>query len=226
MRIGPRIVNPLLVGVVALTMVVPNCAAQSPGVAGRVEILDRRGSATDVDEALVWLEGGSLPNATPRRAEVPTEDKSFVPRVTLVPVGSTVSFPNHDPFDHNVFSTSGPKVFDLGLYGRAETRTVTFDKPGVARIYCNVHAKMSAFVLVHSTPFATRPDRAGRFKLDGVPAGDYTLRVWHERGGERTLPLRVPLTGELFVKLDARNFTFVQHLDKNGKSYDARGRRY
>ncbi len=203
----------------------PNSHAQSTGVSGRVEIQDKKGRATDVDEALVWLEGASAA-AAPKRVEVLTEDKAFVPRVTIVPVGSTVAFPNHDPFDHNVFSTSGPKVFDLGLFGRNQTRTVTFEAAGLARIYCNVHARMAAFVLVQNTPYATRPDKGGRFSFDGVPAGKYTLRVWHERGGERSLPVSVPAATELVVALDARNYTFVQHLDKNGKSYDARGRRY
>jgi hypothetical protein len=144
----------------------------------------------------------------------------------MVSVGGTVAFPNHDPFEHNVFSTSGPKPFDLGLYGRGETRAVTFDKPGVARIYCNVHAAMAAVILVHASSFATRPDRGGRFRFDGVPAGTYTVRVWHERGGTTTMPLTVPSAAEVVVKLDARKYTFTQHLDKNGKSYDARGRRY
>lgn len=203
----------------------PDGGAQSTSVSGRVEVLDRAGRATDVDEALVWLEGG-VAAAPARRVEVLTEDKTFVPRITIVPVGSTVAFPNHDPFDHNVFSTSTPRPFDLGLYGRNQTRTVTFESPGLARIYCNVHARMSAFVLVQSTPFATRPDRGGRFAFDQVPPGRYTLRVWHERGGERAIPVSVPAAADLVVALDARRYTFVQHLDKNGKSYDARGRRY
>lgn len=204
----------------------PNSYAQSGAISGRVEIQDKKGRAVDVDEALVWLEGAGNAGVAAKRAEVLTEDKAFVPRVTVVPVGSTVAFPNHDPFDHNVFSTSGPRVFDLGLYGRNQTRTVTFETPGLARIYCNVHARMAAFVLVQNTPYATRPDRGGRFAFDAVPPGKYTLRVWHERGGERSLPVSVPLATELVVALDARNYTFVQHLDKNGKSYDARGRRY
>lgn len=206
--------------------VAPDTHAQSPAISGRVEIQDKKGRAADVDEALVWLEGAGVGTAAPRRVEVLTEDKAFVPRITIVPAGSTVAFPNHDPFDHNVFSRSGPKAFDLGLFGRNQTRSVTFESAGLSRIYCNVHARMAAFVLVQNTPYATRPDRGGRFSFEGVPPGRYTLRVWHERGGERTLPVSVPATAELVVALDARNYTFVQHLDKNGKSYDARGRRY
>lgn len=215
----------LIGGLVGLLWV-PNVQGQGVSVAGRVEVLERKGTAKDVDEAVVWLEGAGLATTTPRRVEVSTEDKTFSPRLTLVPVGSTIAFPNHDPFDHNVFSSSGPRLFDLGLYGRNETRTVTFDKPGVARLYCNVHARMSAVVLVHATPFVARADRGGRFVLENVPPGRYTLHAWHERGGERELPLTLPSATELVVTLDARTWKFAQHLDKNGKSYDARGRRY
>lgn len=200
--------------------------AQGVSLSGRVEVLERKGTARDLDEALVWLEGSSAGTASARRTEISTEDKTFTPRLVAIPVGSTVAFPNHDPFDHNVFSSSGPRLFDLGLYGRNETRTVTFDKPGVARLYCNVHARMSAIVLVHASPHATRADRGGRFGFDNLPPGRYTLKVWHERGGEREQSVTLPLTGELVVTLDARSYKFAQHLDKNGKSYDARGRRY
>jgi plastocyanin len=201
-------------------------AAGQATVKGRLEIQDKKGPASDVHESLVWLEGAALPAAQARRADIVTTNKEFAPRIMAVPVGSTVAFPNHDPFDHNVFSTSGPKTFDLGLYGRDQTRTTTFDKPGLARIYCNVHAKMAAYILVMSSSMTTRPDRGGRFQFDGLAPGSYTLRVWHERGGESAVPLTVPLAAELVVSLDARKFAFAQHLDKTGKPYDARGRRY
>lgn len=195
-------------------------------VAGKVEIRDKKGLASDVDATLVWLEGTGLPAGAPQRTEVKTFDKTFLPGVVLLPVGSTVAFPNQDPFDHNVFATSGPRVFDLGLYGQNETRTVTFEKAGLARIYCNVHAKMALTVLVHPTTHATRADKGGRFQFMGVAPGTYTLRAWHERGGEKAMSITVPATGDLVVSMDASRYKFVQHMDKTGKSYDARGRRY
>jgi plastocyanin len=227
MRTAVRNVNlRVLATVTWLVLSTSAGGAQAASIAGRVEILDRKGAATDVDEALVWLEGAGMGSVPARRAEIPTEDKAFLPRVSIVPVGSAVGFPNHDPFDHNVFSTSAPKSFDLGLYGRNQARSVTFEQPGIVRLYCNVHAKMSAVILVQPSPYATRVDKGGRFRFEGVPAGRYTLRVWHERGGERTVAVSVPSEAPLAVTLDARNYTFVQHMDKNGKPYDARGRRY
>jgi plastocyanin len=204
----------------------PSLVAAQATVAGKVEIRDAKGLAADVDGTLLWLEGGGLASPSPLRTEVKTWDKAFMPGVVLAPVGSTIAFPNHDAFDHNVFATSGPKVFDLGLYGQNETRSVTFDKPGLARIYCNVHAKMALTVLVHPSAFATRADRGGRFQFQGVGPGTYTLRAWHERGGEKAMSISVPASTELVVAMDARRYKFVQHMDKSGKSYDARGRRY
>jgi plastocyanin len=213
---------------IALISLAPNTRAWAQGatISGRVEVLDKQGQARDLDATLVWLEGSGLGGAPPRRVDVLTENKEFLPSMTLVPVGSTVAFPNHDAFDHNVFSSSGPKVFDLGLYGSKDVRSVTFDKPGVARLYCNVHAKMRAHVLVHTTPFASRADKGGRFTFTGVPPGTWVVKAWHERGGERSVNLAVPATEPVTITLDARNYKFVQHLDKNGKSYDARSRRY
>lgn len=212
----------------ALVILAPNTSARAQGatISGRVEVLDKQGQARDLDATLVWLEGAGLGNAAARRTDVLTENKEFLPGMALVPVGSTVAFPNHDPFDHNVFSSSGPKTFDLGLYGSKDVRTVTFDKPGIARLYCNVHAKMRAHVLVHPSPFATRADKGGRFAFTGVPPGTWVIKVWHERGGERSVNVTVPLAEPVTISLDARNYKFVQHLDKNGKAYDARGRRY
>ncbi len=207
-------------------VLIPSMGTAQATVTGRIEIRDKKGLAGDVDATLIWLEGGSGAAGAPQRTEVKTFDKTFLPGVVLLPVGSTIAFPNQDPFDHNVFATSGPRVFDLGLYGQNQTRSVTFDKPGLARIYCNVHAKMALTVLVHPTAFATRADKGGRFQFAGVPPGTYTLRAWHERGGEKTQTVTVPAAGELVVALDATRYKFVQHLDKTGKSYDARGRRY
>jgi hypothetical protein len=100
------------------------------------------------------------------------------------------------------------------------------ERAGIVRLYCNVHAKMAAFVVATSTPYAVRADRTGRFEFPDVPPGRYTLRAWHERGGETSMELTLPATTEVVVGLDARSYRFVQHLDKKGQRYDARGRRY
>ena len=113
----------------------------------------------------------------------------------VVPVGSTVSFPNHDPFNHNVFSLSEENPFDLGLYGRDEVRSVRFARPGLVRVYCNVHAQMSALVVVRDNPWYAQPASDGSFTLGPVPPGSYALHAWHERAPELTRPLEVTADG-------------------------------
>lgn len=104
---------------------------------------------------------------------------AFAPHVLIVPTGSTVSFPNRDKVRHHVYSFSKAKKFDLKLYGRDETRSVVFDKPGVVALGCNIHDAMSGFVVVSNTPYAAQSDAGGRVVLNGVPAGGATVRVWH-----------------------------------------------
>jgi plastocyanin len=108
------------------------------------------------------------------------KNKSFEPHVLVVPVGSVVEFPNHDPFFHNVFSLFEGKRFDLGLYEAGSTRNVVFDKPGVSYIFCNIHSEMSAVVIAVSSPYYAISDARGRVTIPGVPAGRYTLRIWYE----------------------------------------------
>jgi hypothetical protein len=146
----------------------------------------------------------------------------------VVAKGSTLRFPNHDPFNHNVFSLSPEGPFDLGLYGRGEAKTARFDRSGVVRVYCNVHASMRALVLVLETGLVAQPGADGSFRLERVPAGDYVLHAWHERAPEVTRQVHIAETGAqgLAVTLDARGYRFVQHKDKNGKSYADRSRRY
>ena len=149
-----------------VTILAATLAAQRVGVVrGRVTLLDKGNRpAEDVGQAVVWLEGGGNPRA-PVQAEITTADKAFTPHVLVVPVGSTVSFPNHDPFNHNVFSLSEEQPFDLGLYGRGETRSVRVTRPGIIRVYCNVHAQMSALVVVPDGPYVAQPGGDGSFSL-------------------------------------------------------------
>ncbi|OLC04732.1 MAG: hypothetical protein AUH45_02545 [Gemmatimonadetes bacterium 13_1_40CM_69_22] len=199
-------------------------AAQLRGarVAGRIIMLEK-GNHTpsrDLGAAVVWLERAPGP-ARPGVAEIVINDKQFVPGVVVVPVGSTVRFTNHDPFDHNVFSVSEPNQFDLGQYGRGEAKEWTFAGRGLVRVFCNVHPRMVAFVQVMATRYYTQPGRDGSFVLEDVPPGPYTLRVWHERSPEVARDLTVGPAGVtgLEVQLDARGFRRVPHKNKYGKDY-------
>src|SRR6266542_1265839 len=191
-------------------------------VAGRVTILQKHGKpATDLGAAVLYLEAGAALAARPVTVEIAINDKDFVPRVVAVPVGSTVRFANHDPFDHNVFSASEPDPFDLGEYGRGETRGFTFTSPGLVRIFCNVHPRMVAFAQVLATAYYTQPAVDGSFAVDGVPPGEYTLHAWHERSPEITQAVTVGAAHTTLpdIRLDARGFRWTPHKNKHGKDY-------
>ncbi|MFI5235443.1 MAG: hypothetical protein ACHQXA_07020, partial [Gemmatimonadales bacterium] len=120
-------------------------------VTGRLILLDKGNKvASDVGQAVVWLTPlrGTAPLPRAIHAVVTAENKTFTPHVAVLPVGSTVTFPNRDGFDHNVFSLSDAGPFDLGLYERGDGKSATFAKPGIIRVYCNIHSTMSAFIVV------------------------------------------------------------------------------
>jgi plastocyanin len=127
----------------------------------------------------------------PTRHEIRQINESFTPRVLAVTLGSTVDFPNGDPFFHNVFSLSGAATFDLGRYPQGAKRSFLFNKPGLVRVYCQIHSHMSATILVLEHPHFTVPDLEGGFVIRDVPAGRYTLVGWHERVGERVSTVQI-----------------------------------
>jgi plastocyanin len=194
---------------------------------GQLSITEKDGArTTDLATAVLWLEPSAPAGALPRSlARIAMESKQFAPRVQVVTVGSAVEYPNHDPFRHNVFSKSGPAEFDLGLYARGDAKQMQFDRPGVYPIFCNIHAKMVAYVLAVASPYSVQPAADGRFSFGTVPAGSYTLRVWHERGGVSARPLTLPAdaAAPLSVQLDARAYRFTQHKNKFGANYTLNG---
>jgi hypothetical protein len=123
---------------------------------------------------------------------------TFVPHVLPVLLGTTIAFPNRDEIRHNVFSP-GPPRFDLGTYPQNTTKYHIFDKAGVWTMLCNVHAEMSAYVIVSETPYFARTDKDGKFVLKDVPPGKYTLRVWHEKARAATMPIDVAGTPNMII---------------------------
>jgi plastocyanin len=116
-----------------------------------------------------------------QQSQVVQLGETFIPHVLPVVKGSTVEFPNQDPIFHNVFSLSGTKSFDLGRYPKGDSRSVTFDQPGIIPVFCHLHSDMSAIVMVLDNPYFAVPGPDGHYRIENIPAGTYTVVAWHER---------------------------------------------
>jgi len=125
--------------------------------------------------------------STKNRPRLTQHHKSFDPHILVVPVGAVVQFPNRDPFFHNVFSLFEGKRFDLGLYEAGSNRNVTFDRPGISYIFCNIHAEMSAVVIALETPYFGISNRKGEIVIPEVPVGRYVMKTWYETAPPDTL---------------------------------------
>jgi plastocyanin len=208
-----------------LAIAVASLAAETPceaaTVRGTLTIAGRGGGAEDPTGAVVWLEAGSAGAPAPGRAVIDMKDKTFLPAVVAVPVGSTVTFPNGDPILHNVFSVSDRNEFDLGLYGRGDGRAVSFPAPGVVRVFCNVHPQMEAFVVVTPGPWRTFVAPDGSFAIEEAPPGRYSVWAWDRRGGLASQPVEVgsDASPRVDFRMDASRYRRLPHLDKNGRPY-------
>ncbi len=170
------------IAVTILTFAAPRPLAH---VAGSVAV-----SGRTVENAVVYLQGKA--KSTPlKNAVIDQRDKTFIPRVLVVTVGTTVTFPNNDSVFHNVFAHYQAKRFDLGMYPKGAKKTQKFDKPGLVALLCSVHSQMSAYIMVVDTPYFAVTDRKGGFEIPNVEPGDYTMNVWHESGAEQSKTMRV-----------------------------------
>lgn len=144
--------------------------------AGLREVAGRR-------PAVVYLESGprqAFDELETGHVRMDQRNEEFVPHVLAITVGTRVDFPNNDTTFHNVFSLSPIKTFDLGRYGAGHSKSVVFDKPGIVPISCDIHAHMSAYVLVFSHPFFAVTDDEGLYEIKSVPVGVYTIVAWTE----------------------------------------------
>jgi plastocyanin len=190
-------------------------------VRGHVSLKEKGGRpSSDLSSVVVYIDGASAA-AGPRRATMTMKGKAFDPRVLVVPVGGTVDFPNADPILHNVFSVTKGNPFDLSLYKAPKSASWTFRSPGVVNVYCNIHPQMSAVILVRDNPYFTMAAADGSFAIDGVPAGRYTVRAWHDRAGEASQSVVVGAAegGDVALDLDASRYKWIPHRNKFGRPY-------
>ena len=213
----------------------------SPGSAtlgGEVQLVDSREPSVskqkDYSGIVVWLEPLAQPAALARIGSftMRQKNKRFQPHVLVIPVGSTVDFPNSDPIFHNAFSNFSGQPFDTGLYPPGTSHKVRFRREGVVRVFCNIHSNMSAVIVVVNSPYFASTAKDGKFRLDGVAPGEYKLRVWHERASEKTLD---SLQQKLIVEGDRKlpplrisesGYLEVPHKNKHGQEYPPADRTY
>jgi len=158
----------------------------------------------DRTRSVVYLESaprGAFEQVDPGRAVMDQRNETFVPHVLAVTAGTIVDFPNSDRIYHNVFSLSPTRRFDLGRYAVGHSKSIRFDRPGVVRVFCDIHSHMSAFVLVFNHPFFDVTDVDGRFQLPSLPSGTYTIVAWYEGETRATRSVVVPPTGWAEVDL-------------------------
>ena len=188
-------------------------AAARPGsIRGRVELrrtaapIERRPGVAelgtpagrdmpDLLRSVVYLESaprGAFETSEGGRAVMDQRNETFVPHVLAITIGTTVDFPNSDKFYHNVFSLSKTRPFDLGRYAAGNSRPVRFDRPGLVRVFCDIHSHMNAFILVFSHPFFAMTDAEGRYRIENVPPGTYGVIAWNEGTSSEARPITVP----------------------------------
>jgi len=211
------------------TAVAPQQGSAQGAVSGRVSIQERAGQTTpDYASTVIYLQpkGERKLRAPAVKVPIAMTARQFSPHVRVVSLGSTVEYPNQDPFSHNIFSTAAGAAFDLGTYPGGTTRSFTFRKTGAFPIYCNIHSGMTAYVVVVATPYRVMAGADGRWTMAGVTAGSYDLHVWHERAPEVVQALEVPAEGLAGVTsaLDARGYEAKPHLNKFGKEYTSSGK--
>jgi plastocyanin len=199
------------VGLVLTTVTLTHAQPQTGSIAGHVRLTTRirtplpanvypsrsigrhdAPAAPEIKNVVVYLKDAVFHGTLPAtKAQLFQRNETFVPHVLAITRGSTVEFPNDDPFFHNVFSLSSAGKFNLGRYPRGQTRGWKFTKPGLVKVFCDIHSHMTASILVLDSPYFAMPAADGAFELPDVPAGEYTIVGWHERVGERTALVRV-----------------------------------
>ncbi|HOC18067.1 MAG TPA: carboxypeptidase regulatory-like domain-containing protein [Vicinamibacterales bacterium] len=120
------------------------------------------------------------------RAEMRQRDATFDPHLMAITAGTTVAFPNDDRTYHNVFSLSKPRRFDLGRYAAGRSKDVRFERPGLVRVFCDIHAHMNAFIHVFDHRFYAATNERGRYRIDRVPPGTYRVTAWYEGVDQQT----------------------------------------
>lgn len=212
-----------------LAIVACNLSARGAEVTATIQVEGHESRLVSPANVVVWLTpiDSSITKPPPRTtAKLLQKDKQFHPHLLVVPTGTSVEFPNMDPFFHNVFSLFNGKRFDLGLYETGTHRSVTFDREGVSYIFCNIHPEMAAIVITLNSPWFTISDGNGSVVIRDVPPGRYRMHLWAEQ-----LALLSPANDGEVIRVPAEKYevgpiefrpirsSLAHHKNKFGKDY-------
>jgi len=212
----------------------PFAHSQAVDVSARAEVVPQGGNTHSAHASsanvVVWLTPTQKTEVPPallhQQYTMAQKDKQFVPHVLVVPTGSSVDFPNLDPFFHNVFSLYNGKRFDLNLYEAHIHKVQKFDRDGISYIFCNIHPEMGAVIVSVSTPYFGLSRRDGTVTLHNVPPGAYRLSVWAENVSmDRLNALSriveiTPQNSQLgTLHLETSGDVMKHHMNKFGESY-------
>jgi plastocyanin len=183
---------------------------------------------SDFSGVVVWLTSTDQPQLTPPRkhAQMLQKDKKFSPHILAIQTGTSVDFPNLDPIFHNAFSNYEGQIFDIALYPPGSSRTVRFNRPGIVRVFCNIHPSMSAIIVVVDSRDFTTTDREGQYSITNVVPGRYQVHFFSERATPETL---AKLTQNIVIRDDVKTLAQVSiseagylpvaHKNKYGRDY-------
>jgi plastocyanin len=201
---------------------------------GRVRLTNSSDSEVrnngDLSGVVVWLMPlDDTPMHLPRKhVQMLQKDKKFTPHILAISAGTSVDFPNLDPIFHNAFSNFDGQIFDVSLYPPGSSRSVRFDRPGIVRVFCNIHPSMSAIIVVVDSPYFTITDEDGNFSIPNVSPGTYDLHFFHERATPETLealvtPVSVKetTTDLAEINISETGYLPVAHKNKYGRDYPA-----
>jgi plastocyanin len=211
----------LLCGLLAVPA---NCST----VTGQVEVTPASKHSRTISDIAVWLDPVNPPPkpSEPEHIRLLQKGKSFHPHLLVVRTGTIVDFPNADPIFHNAFSTYDGQLFDVGLYPPGTNRSIRFRRPGIVRVFCNIHPSMSAVIVVVDSPYFTTASDTGEYRLENVPEGAYRLNVYDERateGRQDPVPIQIgsgqPHVEAPVIRLSETGFVKASHKNKYGLDY-------
>ena len=193
-------------------------------VEGAVTIMDKDGvTLDDYSNVVVFIDGLSQDHIKSAENRVPNMSHKglrFSPRVLPISKGTSINFLNDDGIFHNVFSLSKTKPFDLGIYPSGTEKHVQFDRPGLVKVYCNIHPNMISNVLVLNNPLFSKTDAYGKYEIKNIPVGDFTLRVWYEFGDDIRREINIKKGDRLEENfMLTKNKNIKKHKNKFGKPY-------